>query len=86
MDPFCYCTIAALVMAVYRSKYLKEKTIGIIPKNLYRGSNKPYSKSSVEWLEFIVAQTNSKILHVCNGGKKVKTYYVDVLRGDRYCV
>ena len=58
VDPFCYCTIATSVMAVYRSKYLKEKTIGIIPKNLYRDSNKPFSKSSVEWLEFIAAQTN----------------------------
>ena len=84
VDPFCYCTIAASVMAVYRSKYLKENTIGIVPKNLYRNSNKPYSKSSIEWLEFIAAQTNSKILHACNGGEKMivdeelgKTYYVD---------
>ena len=84
LDPFCYCTIAASVMAVYRSKYLKEKTIGIIPKNLYRDSNKPFSKSSIEWLEFIAAQTNTKILHACNGGEKVivdeelgKKYYVD---------
>ena len=58
VDPFCYCTIAASAMAVYRSKYLKENTIGILPKNLYRNSNKPYSKSSIEWLEFISAQTN----------------------------
>ena len=35
VDPFCYCTIAAAVMAVYGSKYLKKKRIGIIPKNLY---------------------------------------------------
>ena len=84
VDPFCYCTIAAAVMAVYRSKYLKEKTIGIIPKNLYHGGNKPYSKSSLEWLEFISAQTNSKILHAVNGGEKMivdtewgKTYHVD---------
>ena len=63
---------------------MKEKTIGIIPKNLYRDSNKPFSKSSIEWLEFITAQTNSKILHACNGGEKVivdeelgKKYYVD---------
>ena len=55
-----------------------------IPKNLYRGSNKPFSKSSIERLEFIAAQTNSKILHACNGGEKVivdeelgKAYYVD---------
>lgn len=84
VDPFCYCTIAASVMGVYRSKYLKEKTIGIVPKNMYRNGNKPYSKSSIEWLEFIAAQTNSKIQHAVNGGEKVivddvwgKVYYVD---------
>ena len=84
VDPFCYCTIAAAVMAVYRSKYLKEKSIGIIPKNLYRDGNKPFSKTSIEWLEFIAAQTNSKILHAVHGGEKTivdvelgKTYHVD---------
>ena len=84
VDPFCYCTIAAAVMAVYRSKYLKQKTIGIIPKNLYRDGNKPFSKSSIEWLELIASQTNTKILHVVHGGEKAivdeelgKTYYVD---------
>ena len=84
VDPFCYCTIAAAVMAVYRSKYLKEKSIGIIPKKLYRDGNKPFSKTSIEWLEFIAAQTNSKILHAVHGGEKTivdeelgKTYYVD---------
>ena len=82
VDPFCYCTIAAAVIAVYRSKYLKQKTIGIIPKNLYRDGNKPFSKSSIEWLEF--RQTNTKILHAVHGGEKAivdeelgKTYFVD---------
>jgi hypothetical protein len=84
VDPFCYCTIAASVMAVYRSKYLKEKTIGVIPKNLYRNGKKPYSKSSIEWLEFISVQTKTKIQHADHGGERVisdvdlgKTYHVD---------
>ena len=84
IDPFCYCTIAASVMAVYRSKYLKKDTIGIVPKNLYNNSNKPYSKSSIEWLEFIEAQKKLTITHACNGGEKkifdtmlAKTYHVD---------
>ena len=83
VDPFCYCTIAAAVMAVYRSKYLKEKTIGIVPKNMYSGVKKPYSKSSIEWLEFIADQKNLTIRHACNGNEKAiadvngKTYYVD---------
>ncbi len=84
VDPFCYCTIAAAVMAVYRSNYLKKDTIAIVPKNLYRDANKPYSKSSIEWLEFIAAQKHLTIPHACNGGEKAildmqlgKTYYVD---------
>ena len=72
------------MVAVYRPKYLKENIIGIVLKNLYRNSDKPYSKSSIKWLEFIAAQTNSKILHACNGGDEKmivdknlgKTYYV----------
>lgn len=60
VDPFCYCTIASAVMTVYRWKYLKEKTIGVVPKNMYRSGNKPYSKSSIEWLEFIIAAQKNK--------------------------
>ena len=51
---------------------------------MYRDGNKPFSKSSIEWLEFIAAQTNLKILHAVHGGEKAivdeesgKTYYVD---------
>ena len=83
VDLFCYCTIAASVMAVYRSKYLKENTIAILPKNLYRDSNKPFSKSSIEWLQFISFQTNSNIQHAINGGEKV---IVDDQLGKKYSV
>ncbi|XP_046857163.1 uncharacterized protein LOC124450550 [Xenia sp. Carnegie-2017] len=85
VDPFCYCTIASSVMAVFHSNYLKEKTIGIVPRNMYRDSNKPYSNSAIEWLEFVSFQTKSNIKHALhNGGEKVihdsllnKHYYVD---------
>jgi hypothetical protein len=84
VDPFTHCTVASAVMSVYRSKYLKKDTIAIVPKNLYHGENKQYSKSSIEWLEFIAAQKNLTIMHACNGGEKPifdvelgKTYYVD---------
>ena len=68
VDPFCHCTIAASVMAVYRANYLKKETIAIVPQNMYRSGNKPYSKSSIEWLEFVAAQTNSVIRHAVSGG------------------
>ena len=31
VDPFCHCTIAASVMAVYHANYLKKETIAIVP-------------------------------------------------------
>ncbi|XP_046856165.1 uncharacterized protein LOC124449275 [Xenia sp. Carnegie-2017] len=84
VDPFCYYTIAAAVMAIYRSKYLQPNTIGIVPKNMYRNSNKPFSQSAIVWLEFVSAQTKCKIQHALNGGEKKvedpelgKVYYVD---------
>ena len=70
-------------MAVYRSKYLKEKTLLYLKTSIAIVTNL-FQKSSIEWLEFIAAQTNSKILHACNSGEKVivddefgKKYYVD---------
>ena len=67
------------------ANYLKKETIAIVPQNMYRSGNKPYSKSSIEWLEFVAAQTNSVIRHAVSGGgeKEIvdtelgKTYYVD---------
>ena len=35
VDPFCYCTVTASVMAVYRSKYLEENTISL-QKNILK--------------------------------------------------
>ena len=84
VDPFTYCTIAASVMAIYRSNYLPKDTIGIVPKHLYGSASKPYSKRSLEWFESVSFQTNSAIPHAKNGGEKRitdselnKFYYVD---------
>ena len=84
VDPFTYCTIAASVMAIYRSNYLPKDIIGIVPKHFYGSASKPYSNSSLEWLESVSFQTNSVILHAKNGGEKRitdselnKFYYVD---------
>ena len=46
-----YCTVAAIVMAIYRENYLPKDTIGIVPKYVYGSATKPYSKSSLEWLD-----------------------------------
>ena len=52
---------------------------------MYRNSNKPYSNSLIEWLEFVAFQTKSVIRHaLSHGGEKTihdkefgKTYFVD---------
>ena len=57
---------------MFRSNYLTEETIGIVPKNMYRESNKPYSNSSIEWLELVTFQRKSNIRHALhNVGEKV---------------
>ena len=73
-DPFQYVTIAATVMGIYRHKFLKPNTIAIVPKHLYRGINKMYSKDSIQWLEFVAFVTNTEIKHDQEHGKK---YFVD---------
>ena len=40
VDPFCHCTIAASVMAVYHANYLKKETIAIVPQNMCYSTSK----------------------------------------------
>lgn len=83
-DPFQYITIAATVMSIYRHKFLKPNTIAIVPKHLYRGIEKMYSKDSIRWLEFVAYVNKTEIKHAENSGEHVirdeehgKKYFVD---------
>ena len=40
VDPFCHCTIATSVVAVYRANYLKKETIAIVPQNMCYSTSK----------------------------------------------
>ena len=84
VDPLQYITIASAVMAVFRSNFLTPNTIAIVPKDMYRGMQKLYSLSSIQWLEFVSYVTNKKIQHADNKGEHRiydqemdRTYFVD---------
>ena len=65
IDPLEYVTIASVCMAVYRSKYMSEDTIGIIkdvPKNTF-------SKTSLQWLRWVSETQNVYVQHAMNGGE-----------------
>ena len=47
IDPLRYITIASVCMTIYRSKYMHEKTIAIVPKSVKTDN---FSKTSIMWL------------------------------------
>lgn len=67
VDPFDGpITIASTCMTVFRTNYLKEDTIGYIPKNGYRGMDKQSIKA-IQWLEVMKHLMNWDIKHAGNG-------------------
>ena len=66
IDPLQYVTIASVCMAIYRSKYMPAKTIGVV-KDVTRGEC--YSKISIAWIDWIAQRYNVKIQHALNGGE-----------------
>ena len=78
IDSLQYITIASVCMALYRSKYRPENTIGIIkdvPKNTF-------SKTSLQWLKYISGTENVYIQHAINGGEH---FIPAVGKVDGYC-
>ena len=77
IDPLRYTTIASVCMSIFRSNYMPNKTIAIVPE--YNKPNK-FSKISIMWLEYL--SNGLKIQHALKKGEKKlvignKTYYVD---------
>ena len=68
IDPLQYITIAAVCMAVYRSKFMPENTIGII-KDIAK--TEAFSKISIAWLKWISDTQDVYIQHALNGGERV---------------
>ncbi|XP_072392265.1 uncharacterized protein [Diabrotica undecimpunctata] len=60
IDPFQYLTIAAVCMAIYRSKYLQPNTIGVVKQDI----KDTYSLASIKWLSQF-----PDVQHALNGGE-----------------
>ncbi|XP_078576400.1 uncharacterized protein LOC144862027 [Branchiostoma floridae x Branchiostoma japonicum] len=79
IDPFeNSITIASACNVVFRTLFLKEKTIGIVPVNGSRQRDKQ-SRDAVEWMNFVAHKEGVQIKHAknSNGEKRVCGLKVD---------
>ena len=66
-DPFASAiTIASACMHVFRKKFLKPETIGIVPHGGYR-KNEMQSVIAIKWLKWISEKEDLDIQHARNG-------------------
>ena len=77
INPLHYITIANICMVIYRSNYMSNKTIAIIPE--YAKTDN-FRKISIMWMNYV--SNGANIQHALNGGEKKltiddKTYMVD---------
>ena len=73
-------------MTIYRSNYMPNKTIAIVPE--YAKTDN-YSKMSIMWLNYVSTTKGLNIQHALNGGEKKltiddKTYKVRIPRRNEY--
>ena len=78
IDPFESCmTIAMACNLVYRSNFLLQNSIGIIPKHGYRGSD-VHSVEAQKWMKFLEIQRGVKIRRSSSGGEeRIGKYKID---------
>ena len=78
IDPFERCiTIASACNLIFRSKFLAENTIALIPPLGYQPERKQSIKA-MQWLKYIAQTENIRIQHIYNGGeKRIGPYCVD---------
>ena len=70
IDPFDSCiTIASACNLVFRSNFLEEGSIGIIPPHGYRPSEKQ-SLMAYQWMSYLSTKENIEIQHGRNVGEK----------------
>jgi DNA polymerase type B, organellar and viral len=77
-DPIAYVTLAGLCHAMYKSIFLRENSIALIPNGGY--AEQRYSNKAVEWLEYKRQAEKLNIVDVSNsstGEAKIGTYRVD---------
>lgn len=74
-------TIASACNQVFRTKYLEEETIGIVPHGGYRKAEKQ-SLIAIKWLKWTSYIEKIQIRHAMNMGElKIGSYKVDGLHG-----
>ena len=77
IDPFITCTLASLTTLIWRTKFMPENTVGVIPEDAYTPSVNTSFKS-IGYMEYLVAKEGKEIMHAGRGGEvKVNGYFVD---------
>ncbi|CAG2185008.1 unnamed protein product [Mytilus edulis] len=75
IDPFETCiTIASACNLVFRTKFLRADTIGIIPAQGYRPEEK-HSVKAIQWIKYISQTKGVDIQHARNGREKIIDQY-----------
>ena len=87
IDPFQKCiTIASACNLVFRTKFLRPDTIGIIPAQGYRQEEK-HSIKAMQWIKYLSTTEGVHIQHARNGGKRkldlIKWMDITKTRTDR---
>ena len=80
IDPLRYITIASVCMTIYRSNYMPQKTIAIVPE--YAKTDN-FSKMSIIWLNYM--SNGANIQHALNGGEKKLTIDNKTYKVDGFC-
>ena len=82
IDPLRYITIASVCMTIYRSNYMPNKTIAIVPE--YAKTDN-FSKMSIMWLNYVSTTKGLNIQHAQNGGEKKLTIDDKTYKVDGFC-
>ena len=80
VDPLRYITIVSVCMTIYRSNYMPEKTISIVPEY---AKTDTFSKVSIMWLNYVAKGSN--IQHALNGGEEKLTIDGKTYKVDGFC-
>ena len=80
IDCLEYITIASVCMTIYRSNYMPQKTIAIVPE--YAKTDN-FSKMSIIWLNYMSNGVN--IQHALSGGEKKLTIGNETYKVDGFC-
>ena len=78
IDPFAKdCTIAGLTTRIWRTRFMPEKAVGVIPSNKYVPTMNT-SYKAIAFLEFERKRTGQEIRHAGRGGEvRIAGYHVD---------